>query len=1336
MNEFPNLHVSTLLMRQSAFIIFIFLTFYSNTTAQQPLYSHYKVFKVEDGLPQSFISGLAQDVDGFLWISTRDGLARYDGREFKIFRQNPNDSLSLSSNIITDLFLDAQNLLWVFYVNEKVDCFDPRRMQVCFKDSFSSVRQLLAELKIKKFYRDRLGRFWFNSSNKGVVCFDPQHNKTTWFDTARKNLRSNNNLAVAEDMKGRIYVFTDKGIEWLPMHTNETAIFTPFDPALRFRFIPGANYIALSLADGRIALTERKRLIVFDPVKKTFSSYELPAHVPVKQDIIQHLQMGRDGLLYLAAAGGIYRFEKNHQFTWLWQTESSNLFAGDARSFLIDHSSVMWFGTNAAGIYKINLQALPFRSVPYKINFITDVLSGFLGNPDAFPASLKQGKWAYGLRYSYGEGNKLLFTYSDKLMQLEKLSIYSIHENTLSTLPAPPGEHAAIAGLSIAPSGILYGMDLRGNIWKWKDIHSQPALIPSSLNLLSTTTVVDMETDDGIFWASTNKEGLFKIENNKVVHHFTHKPQKNGWPSDQLTDLCKDPVNKEILWVGTLGHGLIRLNKTNNSLKVYTTEDGLPNNTVYSIAPDSHGNLWISTNKGISRFTPATNTFYNFDVKDGLIGNEFNRFHHLQLPDGRIAMGGPEGYSLFDPAKFVKDTFTTTVALTRLLINNKPVEYTGSADGLPEPLNQLQQLVLPHNNNFLQFEFAGMQFNQPEKIHYRHMLKGYDKEWIVSGQYNIAGYTRLPPGRYTLLLNASNSTGYWSPEVRQLSIRIRPPFWATWWAYSMYALAALLLVRMYWRYRTNRIKMQHEIALEQSKAQHLKEVDEIKTRFFSNITHELRTPLTLILTPLEKLKEENHYSPADQRILSNAHKNAEQLLRLINQLLDISKIESKQMKVNLNVGEMAEFAERCVQQFSIQARNRNIQLRISNKNVAGHFLFDEEKWEKIIFNLLSNAIKFTPEGGEVTVTLEMTDMTATMRLSVADTGTGIREDDLPKIFDRFYMTDDSATRSHGGTGIGLSLVKELVELMKGKIEVKSDYGKGSSFIVEIPMNKVISKISQEVKPVEKIITAGEKPATTSVPEKTEGPLVLIAEDNDELRSFMAESLSPDWRILQAPDGKQAWDIILQELPDIVISDVMMPGMNGYELCQKVKDDARTGHISFFLLTAKAAHESRLAGLKKGADAYLTKPFHFDELEQCLHNLAAQQNRLRIHLQKELFPETPLRKLPHINDIFIRELYKQLDERIDDPKMSVETLARSVAMSQRTLNRKLKAILNLAPVEFIRQYRLQKAALLLSSGQGITDTAYSVGFETASYFTQCFKEQFGKTPTEFASQKTA
>jgi DNA-binding response OmpR family regulator len=439
------------------------------------------------------------------------------------------------------------------------------------------------------------------------------------------------------------------------------------------------------------------------------------------------------------------------------------------------------------------------------------------------------------------------------------------------------------------------------------------------------------------------------------------------------------------------------------------------------------------------------------------------------------------------------------------------------------------------------------------------------------------------------------------------------------------------------------------------------------------------------------------------------------------------------MKINPKLGNIGLFTSNCVDLFMVNAKEKNIALHFSADNINDLILFDEEKWEKIIFNLVSNALKYTDPGGTVTVQLSYQPGDAAepekCLLSVTDTGRGIAQDQLERIFDRFYTINEDRQQSKQGTGIGLSLVSELAELMQGKVSVRSREGEGSFFEVWIPVKKAKSR--------QDLTEAKSRPApVVSTTSLTDQKIILVAEDNEELRNFIADGLANRWKILTATNGRDAWDKTVNELPDIIISDLMMPGMDGAEFCRMVKNDMRTGHIGFIMLTARTAQESRYNSLESGADIYLTKPFHFEELEQRITNLLLQQERMRTHLIQHALPATPMSVVPHVIDIFIQQIQKILDEKIGDTKISVEMLATAMHLSQRTLHRKLKAILNISPVEFIKQYRLQKACVLLTSGHAITDTAYSVGFETASYFSQCFKEHFGKTPSEFALQQSA
>jgi len=1310
-------------------VIILYLLFtISSSWAQRPLYSYFRNLKVEDGLPQSFVSGLQQDKEGFLWVGTRDGLARYDGRNFVVFRHQDKDSFSISSNVIVGLYKDPSGLLWVQYPFFQADCFDPLAQKIIRNPETATLKKLLLEFKTERFIKDHAGNYWIINNWDGLIRYETATGKITRY----RDLRSGRLYNVTESQPGEICLYGDKGLEFI---TREGSQFVPMGEQNRPFSGNEFDYKISVMQGGGLVLADKGRIILFDRFKKSF----FPLEIPGQKNIIRHLVTGADGLLYIESGGQVYRMEKDRHFNLLWKYDGHDQSENYAISLLVDRSGVLWFGSNANGIYKIDLQSLPFTSAAYDRNFITDILSVETKAASGLSEKTKAAKWSYNLRYCRGPGNTIWISQDDYRDNDAAGVVYELNNNTLSTLKFPAGNHLPLRGLSFSPAGILHAVDIAGNIWSWKNRHQLPVYTPSQLSLPATSIVVDMEADDSEYWISTNKNGLYQVRNNSLVRNYTAEDTSLGWPTNYLTDLCRDPADNKVLWIGTLGYGLIRLNKESGSFRVFTTEDGLPNNTIYGIVPDKNHVLWISTNQGICRFEKEGKRVQQFDVKDGLPGNEFNRFHHFRTADGRISFGGIEGYTIFDPAKFSRDTFNTPVAITKLLINNTPAEYTGQKGSLSAPLGGLTELELPYNKNFLQFEFAGMQFNKPSKIMYRYKLEGYDHDWISANGHNVAVYTRLPSGHYHLLLNATNTSGKWSTEIKKISIRIHPPFWASWWAYTIYGIMVLLAVRVYWNYRNRQLRLRHAVELEQNKARQIEEVEKMKERFFSNITHELRTPLTLILTPLEQLKKSNHPSYADRRMVDSAYRNAEQLLRLINQLLDISKLESGQMKLFPTIGEAGGFTLQCVDQFRLAAAAKKIDLQVNNE-ITGVYLFDKDKWEKILFNLLSNALKFTREGGKVLVSLSTwngVDSGETfMQLSVEDNGIGIEEKDIPRLFDRFYMSDGAAARNHHGTGIGLALVKELVQFMKGTITVSSQPGAGSTFRVKVPVVKADDQLFQPDRQLKNRIIEDKTAGNLGTVPDTRKPVVVVAEDNEELLLFLKGNLSKNWQVLATGNGIHAWEMIQEELPDLIISDVMMPGIDGYELCRKAKTDARSGHIGFILLSARAAHESRLSGLLEGADAYLSKPFHLDELEQQMHNLLYLQDRLRKHLQEELLPKTPLRVLPQVSDSFLKELYNQLDLLIDDPGLSVEKLAQSVAMSQRTLNRKLKAVLNITPVEFIRQYRLQKASVLLSSGQSVSDIAYTVGFETASYFSQCFKEYFGKTPTEYITQKTA
>ena len=1290
--------------------------------AQQPLYEKFQHYDVDNGLPQNLVTGIVQDVDGFIWVNTKDGLARYDGKEFLTFRHQPGDSNSLSSNTTDGLFKDSQNNLWVLNGKDDFNKIDPRTFKITrSKKILIPKDNQTSKNSIQNLQYDRL-----QDQKLVMELLDPTKERLRTFLEKKRDFDGSRICAFSEDRNARLWVLTGQGLvvsddRW---ENFKRIVFPPefqFDPE-SIRYIPKLFH----LRDGRIAVLKGDQILLYNPENDK-----------LKAITVTHLFLGKlnfssttkdiQGRLVFEYQNHIFRLNDDDSITLLWTNK--DIFA--IRCIFIDRTNTLWVGTDPNGLYKINLLTPAFESHLYRHDFITDVLVNQVGiDPKVIRRDTVDRLNAYLARYIYPEQGTLVLYYQTVIQGPFGHVVTKIKNRSLEVVYRSKENNV----ISLGPDRKIWALDESGFIKQWSDFTKPPRLtkidVPARTPIVndnSSSPISDMLIDDNSYWVSTKENGIHQFKNDKLVR--TIQPHGNYYTNV----LSRDPSDKNILWIGTITGGLYKWDKVNNKLlATYTTENGLPNNTINSVVLDSLGYMWISTNKGITRFHPAKETFTNYTVADGLVESEFNRHHDLLLPDGRIAMGGTKGYSVFNPNDFSDDIFAPETFITKLSINDKPIDHRVDSTFLRAPVNQLEQLDLSYANNTIAFEIAAPQFNAPEKIKYRYRLEGYDKNWVSTEADRPIRFAQLPYGNYALLLNASNTNGVWSSSVRKLALIVHPPFWLTWWAYSFYAIVIALVVRAYWRSYKRRLIAKQEAAFNIREAARLRELDETKSRFFSNITHEFRTPLTLILSPLEKHLGDASLSPKALTLLNNNYRHASQLLKLVNQLLDISKLEAGQMPINPTAGELDVFVDQCVSSFQAQAKEKNIALTLSNTNVSGNYLFDHEKWEKIFFNLLSNAIKFTHSGGIVTVSISSErnnpSHAGQIKIKVEDSGVGIAEEELPKIFERFYQVDDSATRRHEGTGIGLSLVKELINLMGGAIHVSSIKDRGSLFTIEIAIEQLKEiPVAREVSSINNFRITDEE----TVPGVDHDlPIILVVDDNEELRSFVKESLSANWKVMEASNGFDGWTIIEKELPEIVISDVMMPGMTGFELCAKAKQDIRTSHINFIMLTAKAAQESKIEGLESGADEYITKPFHLYELELRIRNLLQEQNNLRKHLQEKLLPEKPMLELQQVSDPFLTKLQSYLNTNLDNTKLNVETVADAMAMSKSTLNRKLKTLLNISSNDYLKKYRLQKSVLLLNQGNSVSEVAYRVGFESSSYFAQCFKEQFNQTPSEF------
>jgi len=783
----------------------------------------------------------------------------------------------------------------------------------------------------------------------------------------------------------------------------------------------------------------------------------------------------------------------------------------------------------------------------------------------------------------------------------------------------------------------------------------------------------------------------------------------------------------------------------------------LLSNGLLGAEQDDSGNLWLSSHKGLTRYTPEDQTFKNFFKEDGFLTNEFHYRGHFQNKSGQMIFGSSQGLVTFHPDSIKDSDYLPPIVFTDFKISNKQVKPDKHSP-LKKHISVSDTIILNHDQNDLSISFASLDFSHPQRNEYTFYLHNLEDSWRPASRDHTAYYTNLDPGEYVFKVKGTNSDGVWNEKGAALTIIVLPPWWATNWAYILYGILIIGSLYSVRRYELNRQEFKHNWQLQQLEAEKLQEIDRMKSRFFANISHEFRTPLTLIKGPIQQLLAgdfNGNIKKQYQLILRNTNR----LLQLINQLLDLSKLDSGKMTFKASRQNIIPLLKGLTLSFESPARQRNIELNFAVGDEEIELYIDQDKFEKIIINLLSNAFKFTSEGGEVGVKVKYppkspldrgdlkhspfktVDRGGYLPISISNTGAGIESDQLEKIFDRFYQADDSMHRRQEGSGIGLALTKELVELHHGTISVESTPGRGSTFTVFLPLGN--SHLSSEelvsdkniADPIKNIIPDQiETENTTSkklIPTVGDVPKCLIVEDNSDMRNYIYSCLEECYKIIQAENGEEGFQQALKHAPDIIISDVMMPGMDGIQFCSKIKTDERTSHIPVILLTAKASGESKIEGLETGADEYLTKPFDKRELLVRLKNLTEQRQKLREKFRRDTYIQPGEITAISIDEQLLRKAIDVVEENINNPDFDTTVFAREVGMSRMLLNTKIKALTGQTSGEFIRSLRLKRAARLLQQNAGnVSEIAYEVGFQNLSYFTKTFREQFGTTPSHY------
>ncbi len=1360
----------------------VFVMAWFSMLAQQP--QDFEVISTEQGLSQGMVFAIMQDREGFLWIATKDGLNRYDGYHFRVFTNDPYDPWSLSNNHVRLITEDSKGRIWASMDNSGVNVYNKKtgrfhRIQHDADDLGS-----LSSNRVKFIREAPDGKMLVVTDNAGLDVLDvpvdffekntPPRVTRMGFPDTNTTIRS-----LGIDKKGRIWIngFNRSLYRFETVGNRFTKVADGID------FIPGhAN------DDGSIWCNPGPYL--WDG-QSAFPLFDQPL------EVYGGLDMHPDGTMWIITDKGlkscdISKWKPDHPLPlpkpWMFDSPTPDL-----QTYAIDKAGNLWVGTSGYGLRKMNLDRSKFRheAAGFSVRFLLP-----LSNTDFFLGAYPVEWW----RLNNGKLDKKPTSWLEPETAVDGMLVSRSGEYYLWTNKGLKRYNPANRSLSHLPAIPDYGdkqpmyEDRRGNIWFAGFSGALSRLNPANgkvttfnykapggsvlANLYSTAFYEDRE---GTFWIGT-EDGFVRARPKDGdpgafdFAWFRNNPEdRNSLNYNHVSCFLDDPADPgRYLWICTKGGGLNRLDKKNGDFSHWTAENsGLPNNVVYGLLPDEAGNLWGSTNQGLFCATPAPHqknepsdhspdnkkvtgrgyVFLNFTKKDGLQDNEFNTGAFAKLPDGTLAFGGVNGLNIFDPKEILVEGFEPKVFITNILVNNKPVLPGDGSGVLTNTIETSKSITLKHKQDILTLEFASLDFTNPGQNKYRYQLVGVDDAWVELGNRRAATFLHLPPGNYTFRLQGSNSRGMWSEHIASLDINNLPPWWRSWWAYLGYLVLLAAGVREYFRFSINRAKLKQQLAYETREAERVKELDALKTELYTNITHEFRTPLTVILGMAKQALDNpaDHFRSGLEMII----RSGQSLLKLVNEMLDLSKLESGKMTLHMVQGDVISFLRYLVEAFHSLAESQRKNLYFRSDTDSFHMDFDPEKLRQIVSNLLSNALKFTPSGGDIYLTVGQQSLagdSTKLVIIVKDTGIGIPEAHLDSVFDRFYQVEGGETLHVGGSGIGLALTRELVKHMGGEIMVKSppDGAKnGSEFTVALPVKRSaeISMVVDEYAGTSYFGSLSGLPASDRSLSLSPNhsfssalPLILLVEDNPDVVAYTASCL-PDYRLLVAKNGQEGLDLAIETIPDLILSDVMMPLMNGIELCRRLKADHRTSHIPIVMLTAKADLESKLEGLEQGADAYLAKPFYKNELLVRIRKLLD----LRQQLQKFYLGTAGLSEIAapakvqlateKVEDAFVKKVRELVEMHLTDVNFSVEKLCREVHLSQSQLQRKLDALTGCAPNRFIRIIRLAKAKELLKYEDfTIAEVAFNCGFNDPGYFSRAFKLEFGMTAAEYREQQ--
>lgn len=1332
---------------------------------------------ISDELVNNEVTSIIQDKNGFIWFGTRGGLQRFDGYEMKLLKNDFGIGSNLLSQSIEVLQNGKQNNIWIGTKSGGLSGYDLKTGKITnYTTHNPNTTGFNADyiLSILDTDNEKL----FIGTWKGFQYFNKKTGEFKILNSVWKT------FDIQADGNAGYWLATNSGLK----HINQKLVND-----FSFNFgITGINITSIVIDKVHNCLwlgTWDHGLFQLNLSTKEFINYQHEKNNPtsLSSNNTYRILLDSKGTLWVGTwGGGLNRFDRETGTFEKIHLNVPGLYTNDSQIILTmqeDPSGLLWVGTDGTGVFKSDLKQKKFSNIGYekKANSLlesTHVLSVYTDPFNKLWLGTKGG----GIQYS---ADWKTFT---------KININT--ENTINSQTLPYESRSFMQDGDYLWVGTNKGLIRILN--KGQKPGALDLFIPrlKDSSSISGKKITKIEKDStGRIWIGTQETGLSYIagvdKNNQPVfkNYLPAYGVKGALQNERISSLLVD--SKKRLWVGTYkglhlynpatdqfqvfvqtnehNHSISNntilclaedaagniwagtqygLNKISgvdgNSLRVksYTTKEGLPSDYIHAVIPDNKGNIWASTNKGIIRFNQADNSIAVFDKRDGVQSIIFSENASHKDANGRMFFGGIEGVTYFIPDSIEINRFNPPIYFTNLKVNNLPYEFgkiKKDSSILEKPFYETESITLSHKENIFSIEFAALDYHAPDKNEYMYQLEGFNKEWVYAGKNRLVSFTNLKPGTYYLKVKATNSDKIWNPSPHVLKIKILPPPWKTWWAYSIYIAVFIFLLWLTRYLGLREVALKNQLTLSKLARQQENKLADFKERLFTNISHEFRTPLTLILGPLDDLLQRKKFEVPVEKSIRLIQKQSKRMLRMVNQLLDFQKAEAGSLKLTLQPGEIVSFCQDIFILFIDEANRRNIAYTFQSQEKYLSFTFDHNKLEIIVFNILSNAFKFTPNGGSITFSVKKR-IDQFCEISVQDTGRGIPSNEIDLIFDRFYRGKEKDATTISGTGIGLSFVKELTELHGGSIVATSDGIKGSLFTVILPpaavtdaslniSGELLNHRNQETETIINPVIMSEE--NDPINPEQDQPIILVVEDESDMLQYIYEILAPSFKVVTATNGREGVERAVEIIPDLIVSDVMMPEMDGIELCRTLKSNKDTSHIPIILLTALSDMTHHVQGIREGADVYLPKPFNSQLLLVHIHNLINLRNTLKDLYAKKILLGSGNFEIKTFEEEFLFKLVKLVEDNISNSNFNNDELANLMFMSRSTFYRKLKAVTGMSGNEFIRTARLNYACKLLESGNySVTEAAFEAGFNDIKYFRKRFQDQFGVTPSEY------